>query len=192
MPTGQKLIDWTPENDAKLFLTILAVENVHPNCEAVASAFGGPVNAVAITNRLNRLRKKAVEQGIISAPRTTTPAKCSKGNGTGKKGNGAKTGSTVVNSVENDPATASTERSTSPPTRKNKPKGQKVLTGRVTKARKSNAKITKHNDKLSDDGPAITEDNNVGDNAEASREEKETSEEEDGAAQIKDEEEDEA
>ena len=40
MPTGQKLIDWTPENDAKLFLTILAVENVHPNCEAIAAAFG--------------------------------------------------------------------------------------------------------------------------------------------------------
>lgn len=40
MPTGQKLIDWTAENDAKLFLTILAVENVHPNCENVAAAFG--------------------------------------------------------------------------------------------------------------------------------------------------------
>ena len=121
MPTGQKLIEWTPENDAKLFLTILAVENVHPNCEAVASAFGeqphlpskhslsfshtdrttgGPVNAVAITNRLNRLRKKAVDQGLIPAPGTATPAKSSKGNGAGKKGKGAKTGSTVVNSVE--------------------------------------------------------------------------------------------
>ena len=40
MPKGQKLIDWTPENDARLVLTILAVENLHPNCEAVASAFG--------------------------------------------------------------------------------------------------------------------------------------------------------
>ena len=42
MPKGQKLIDWTPENDAKLFLTILAVENVHPNSENVAKAFGEP------------------------------------------------------------------------------------------------------------------------------------------------------
>ena len=121
MPTGQKLIDWTPENDAKLFLTILAVENVHPNCEAVASAFGqqpqlpsknslhfqhtdhttgGPVNAVAITNRLNRLRKKAVNEGLIPAPSTTAPAKPSKANGASKKGKGAKTGSTVINSVE--------------------------------------------------------------------------------------------
>ena len=40
MPKGQKLIDWTPENDARLVLTILAVKNLHPNCEAVASAFG--------------------------------------------------------------------------------------------------------------------------------------------------------
>ena len=97
--------------------------------------------------------------------------------------------------TRNDPSTASTERSTSPPTRKNKPKGQKVLTGRVTKARKSNTKDTKNTknkDKLSDDGPATTEDNNVDDNAESSHEEKEISEEEDGAAQIKEEEEDEA
>lgn len=40
MPKGQKLIDWTAENDAKLMLTILAVENVKPNCENVAKAFG--------------------------------------------------------------------------------------------------------------------------------------------------------
>ena len=43
MPKGQKAIDWTPENDARLLLTILAVENVHPNYEAVATAFGEPV-----------------------------------------------------------------------------------------------------------------------------------------------------
>lgn len=40
MPKRQKAIDWTPANDARLILTILAVENVHPNCEAVATAFG--------------------------------------------------------------------------------------------------------------------------------------------------------
>ena len=40
MPKGQKLIDWTPENDARLILTIIAVANIHPNCEAVAAAFG--------------------------------------------------------------------------------------------------------------------------------------------------------
>lgn len=40
MPKGQKQIDWTAENDARLILTILAVENIHPNCENVAAAFG--------------------------------------------------------------------------------------------------------------------------------------------------------
>lgn len=40
MPKGQKLIDWTPENNAKLMLTILVIENIYPNCEKVAAAFG--------------------------------------------------------------------------------------------------------------------------------------------------------
>ena len=55
---------------------------------------------MAITNRLNRLRKKAVEQGLIPAPSTAASAKGSKANGAGKKGKGAKNGSTVINSVE--------------------------------------------------------------------------------------------
>ena len=42
MPKGQPLINWTAENDARLILTILAVENIHPNCENVAAAFGKP------------------------------------------------------------------------------------------------------------------------------------------------------
>lgn len=40
MPKGHKAIDWTPANDAKLLLTILSVENIHPNYAAVAAAFG--------------------------------------------------------------------------------------------------------------------------------------------------------
>lgn len=40
MPKGQKTIDWTPANDARLLLTIVAVENLHPNHEKVATAFG--------------------------------------------------------------------------------------------------------------------------------------------------------
>ena len=39
MPKGQKLIDWTPKNNAKLMLTILVIENIYPNCEKVAVAF---------------------------------------------------------------------------------------------------------------------------------------------------------
>lgn len=40
MPKGVKTIDWTAENDAKLLLTIIAIENVSPNYEKVAAAFG--------------------------------------------------------------------------------------------------------------------------------------------------------
>jgi len=40
MPKGQKAIDWTEANDIKLFLTIMAVENIHPNPKKIAEAFG--------------------------------------------------------------------------------------------------------------------------------------------------------
>ena len=40
MPKGVKAITWTPDNDARLFLTILAVENVKPNLKKVAEVFG--------------------------------------------------------------------------------------------------------------------------------------------------------
>ena len=40
MPKGQKTIDWTEANDARLLLTIVAVENIRPNHQKVAAAFG--------------------------------------------------------------------------------------------------------------------------------------------------------
>ena len=106
----RKLIDWTPQNDARLILTILAVENLHPNCEAIASAFGkshklqarhrlffryteltptgGSVNALSISNRLSRLRRKAAEEGIVAQPGAAGTAKGGKRNGAGKSGSG--------------------------------------------------------------------------------------------------------
>ncbi|KAF6238768.1 hypothetical protein HO173_003275 [Letharia columbiana] len=91
-PKGQELIDWTPENDAKLMLTILVVENVYPNCEKVAAAFGGAVNAMAISNCLSRLRKKAADDGLMSKAGVTVPAKGSKGTAASKKGKGGEEG----------------------------------------------------------------------------------------------------
>ena len=101
MPKGHKQIDWTAENDARLMLTILAVENVHPNCEAVAAAFGesftfkhtnhnhsltshnptgAGLNAQAISNRLSRLRKKAADEGFLpKASGVETSRKTQKG-----------------------------------------------------------------------------------------------------------------
>lgn len=40
MPVGVTLVHWTPENDTKLFLTILAVHDVKIDVAKVAAAFG--------------------------------------------------------------------------------------------------------------------------------------------------------
>ena len=46
---------------------------------------GGAVNAMVISNRLSRLRKKAADEGLV-ARKATTSAKGRKGNGAGKNG----------------------------------------------------------------------------------------------------------
>lgn len=40
MPKGQKIIDWTPENESKLLHTIMAVHDVKVDYDKVAAAFG--------------------------------------------------------------------------------------------------------------------------------------------------------
>ena len=120
MPKGHKLIDWTPENDARLMLTILTVENVHPNCEAVAAAFGKSpmsqtspcplsdslddkgrgVNAQAIANRLSRLRKKAADEGFVPTASAVASTKSRKGGGAGKKADAGKKGEIVADGYE--------------------------------------------------------------------------------------------
>jgi hypothetical protein len=40
MPKGQKIVDWTPENEAKLFHTIIAVHDIKVDNAKVAKAFG--------------------------------------------------------------------------------------------------------------------------------------------------------
>ena len=111
MPKGQRLIDWTPVNDARLILTIMAVEDLHPNCDAVAKAFGehsnlnifsishftknntgGNVNAMSISNRLSRLRRQAASEGLVPEGVAKAITKGRKGaGGAGKKRNGSVT-----------------------------------------------------------------------------------------------------
>lgn len=47
MPKGQAAVRWSPELDGKLLLTIIAVQNIQIDYDAVAKAFGGcsPVGA---------------------------------------------------------------------------------------------------------------------------------------------------
>ena len=40
MPKGTKIVDWTPENEAKLFHTIMAVHDIKVDNAKVAEAFG--------------------------------------------------------------------------------------------------------------------------------------------------------
>ena len=40
MPKGMKIVDWTPENEAKLFQTIMAVHDIKVDNAKVAEAFG--------------------------------------------------------------------------------------------------------------------------------------------------------
>ena len=40
MPKGTKIVDWTPENEAKLFHTIMAVHDIKVDNAKVAAAFG--------------------------------------------------------------------------------------------------------------------------------------------------------
>ncbi|KAL9068288.1 MAG: hypothetical protein Q9161_006314 [Pseudevernia consocians] len=161
MPKGQKLIDWTPENDAKLFLTILAVENVHPNSENVARAFGGSVNAMAISNRLSRLRKKAAEEGLVPQGGVAGPAKSSKSSGVGKEGKKAKKGVMAAERSGNENSTSDHGGSHSSLTGKSPSKKQRVLTGRVTKPGSLTKKNAKSNGKNSEDVKGEVEDNGI-------------------------------
>lgn len=192
MPKGQKLIDWTAENDARLILTILAVEDIHPNCERVAAAFGGAVNAMAISNRLSRLRRKAAEEGLIAKGEAAGPTSGRKSGASATKGNGMKKGdapaeaSLRANRKDSDGA---------PPTRKAAVKGQKVLTGRVTKGRdpaKSHGKIPRDvKVEVEDDGPDAAEGSERMEETEEDEEEEveDVEVEEDGVAVVKKEEE---
>lgn len=61
---------------------------------------GGAVNAIAISNRLSRLRKKAADDGLMPKAGVTVPAKGSKGTAVSKKWNGGKMGGMVAEGPE--------------------------------------------------------------------------------------------
>ena len=93
MPKGHKLISWSPENDTKLLLAIIAVHNVKVDNNAVVKAFGtsllNPIDIAmtnispgddipggAIANRMKVIRKKAAALGLtpsLEAPAHAKP-----------------------------------------------------------------------------------------------------------------------
>lgn len=61
---------------------------------------GGAVNAMAISNRLSRLRKKAADDGLLPKAGATVPAKGPKATAASKKENGGKKGGMVAEGPE--------------------------------------------------------------------------------------------
>ena len=80
MPKGHKLIEWTAENDARLMLTVLAVENLHPNYEAVAAAFGESYAFPTSPSNTSHTDHTHTLQARASTPRQskTASAACAK------------------------------------------------------------------------------------------------------------------
>lgn len=58
------------------------------------------MNAMAISNRLSRLRKKAADEGLIPQGGAAATTKGGRSNGTSKKANGGKRGVTVAEGSE--------------------------------------------------------------------------------------------
>ncbi|KAI9814031.1 MAG: hypothetical protein M1827_003495 [Pycnora praestabilis] len=68
MPKGHKIINWTAENDMKLFHTIMSVHDLKIDYAAVATAMGPGIPANCISQRMCKLRKIAGESGIAAKP----------------------------------------------------------------------------------------------------------------------------
>ncbi|KAL8712745.1 MAG: hypothetical protein Q9220_002953 [cf. Caloplaca sp. 1 TL-2023] len=140
MPKGQKFVDWTnTDNDKKLLHAIIAASDVQVNYEKVAKAFGGNVPAQSIQLRMNKLRKEAREKGLI--PNSA---------GSGGSGNGGpvqrqrkQSTKKVANTMDTSDDSDGTVGIKSDPDgkaksmNKNSNDGNRVISGRVTKPRKS-------------------------------------------------------
>ena len=92
MPKGQAAVNWTAEEDSKLFLTVLAVHGIQMDYNAVAKEFGKPVHlsqnflssdfdlgpdvpGSCIQTRMKALRKKAASLGITPKESPVTGTK---------------------------------------------------------------------------------------------------------------------
>jgi hypothetical protein len=54
------MVDWTDEKVRRLFLVILSVHKIKVDADEVAAVFGEGATATAITNKLSKLRKEAL------------------------------------------------------------------------------------------------------------------------------------
>ncbi|KAL8847531.1 MAG: hypothetical protein Q9221_007431 [Calogaya cf. arnoldii] len=139
MPKGQKIVDWTnPENDKKLFHCIIMTSEVGVNYDKVAKAFGEGVPASCISQRVNKIRRDARGNGVSSVSTASIPSSTKRRPvPTASKAKQAlnKSVETASDDTEEDMSIKDEPEESTPQKRANG--GDKVIAGRVTKARKS-------------------------------------------------------
>ncbi|KAI9875733.1 MAG: hypothetical protein M1830_008063 [Pleopsidium flavum] len=74
MPTGQKTIVWTAENDERLLLSIMGAHNITVNYDKVAQVFGNNIAPSVIRTRMGKLKAKAraLNPGVVSTTAAVT------------------------------------------------------------------------------------------------------------------------
>ncbi|KAL8867146.1 MAG: hypothetical protein Q9198_008627 [Flavoplaca austrocitrina] len=134
MPKGQKIVDWTkPENDKKLLHAIITASDIGVNYDKVAKAFGGGVPASCISLRISKIRKEVRGRGVTSTSTGSIPAPSQRKVTTSWK---AATRNNNISDDTDDDLSVKQDSDAST-IGKGVKDGDKVITGRITKARKS-------------------------------------------------------
>ncbi|KAL8975910.1 MAG: hypothetical protein Q9205_007985 [Flavoplaca limonia] len=134
MPKGQKIVDWTkPENDKKLLHAIITASDIGINYDKVAKAFGDNVPASCISLRISKIRKEVRGKGVTSTSTGSIPAPSQRKVTTAWKA--AARNNNVSDDSDDDLSVK--QDSDASTIGKGVKGGDKVITGRITKARKS-------------------------------------------------------
>ncbi|KAL9628423.1 MAG: hypothetical protein Q9204_005896, partial [Flavoplaca sp. TL-2023a] len=134
MPKGQKIVDWTkPENDKKLLHAIITASDIGVNYDKVAKAFGGGVPASCISLRISKIRKEVRGKGVTSTSTGSIPGPSQRKATTAWKA--AARNNNVSDDTDDDLSIK--QDSDASTIGKGAKGGDKVITGRITKARKS-------------------------------------------------------
>ncbi|KAI4280062.1 MAG: hypothetical protein L6R38_004751 [Xanthoria sp. 2 TBL-2021] len=139
MPKGQKIVDWTnAENDKKLLHAIIMASDLGVNYEKVAKAFGDGVPASCISLRISKIRKEVRGKGVTSTSTASIPAP-SQRRPVHTASKAKTTPSKAINNVsdDTDDEIGSEQDPEDRTVQKRVKGGDKVITGRITKARKS-------------------------------------------------------
>ncbi|KAL8662731.1 MAG: hypothetical protein Q9168_008209 [Polycauliona sp. 1 TL-2023] len=138
MPKGQKNIEWAKnDNDRKLLLAIVQAKALVPKYKEIAEAFGGGLPESCITTRFTQLRKEVRDKGVNATSTSSIPVNQRRSVNTASKAKTALANNDMSDDTEEEIQIKDDSDATvgGAPIRG---KGtNKVIAGRVTKARKS-------------------------------------------------------